>query len=106
MTSPTRTISPFPGRPRPVSSRYVTIGGGRGPLVAPSGCVLSNGIAMNVLVATSSCRSEFGYPKASHQQVGLAGRLFPTTDEEVGGFDILMDKLVVVRILKSVCGLR
>src|SRR5207244_4694232 len=58
-----------------------------------------SGSAMNVLVAASSCRSEFGDPKASHQQIGAAWILFPTADKEVGRMNILMDKLVLVRIL-------
>ncbi len=58
------------------------------------------GGAPNGVAYAGSCTTELGYTKVGKEQVWMINIFQVSTDQEVGGFDVLMHNRVVVCILK------
>src|SRR6266571_8026426 len=61
--------------------------------------------AANGMGDTPGCHMRFGYAEIGELEIGESRVLGVRADEEVGGFDILVDNLLIVGMLESVSSL-
>src|SRR5258708_4642135 len=62
--------------------------------------------ASNSCTRIGSGRVESGYAKISQEKIWIVRILFSDSQQEIGGFDVLVNDLVVVRMLEGNGGMR